>query len=360
MITLDSHAIASGLAAVAAFWLAPTLRGKPPWNLFLGTDGKSSTSKLQIFLWSSVVLFAYVAVFVQRCAAGPVAPVAAIPPNLMIAMGFSIATAATAKAITSGYVASGRLVKRAGGAGGLLVDDDGQTDLAKTQLVMWTVVGIAVYLWVLLHADPAKGLPDIDGALMVLMGLGQGAYIGKKLVTTDTPQLLTVTQQVRPGRRLVMRGASLGDSPGTVLFDQCELSGVALAWSDTEIAFDLPAAHPSGSPWADGQAVRASAVVAGKEVANPLTMTVALIPRPETVDPPKSRAGSDARVLGTALAGKVTLVEVEGSLAVLKVAEEKAVTFTVPAGVAPKKAARVLVTVDGNPARAPLEMEILP
>jgi hypothetical protein len=32
-------------------------------------------------------------------------------------------------------------------------------------------------------------LPDIDTALMVLMGLGHGAYLGKKLILTTSPAI---------------------------------------------------------------------------------------------------------------------------------------------------------------------------
>jgi hypothetical protein len=95
-------------------------------------------------------------------------------------------TLASAKAITSAYVANGKVTKPTGGAGVLFTDDGGQTDLAKTQLLAWTTVAIVVYPYVLCHSDATKGLPDIDGAIMVLMGLGHGAYVGKKLVTTDS------------------------------------------------------------------------------------------------------------------------------------------------------------------------------
>jgi hypothetical protein len=68
--TLGASGTLGGAVAVALFWLWPVLRGRAPSSPFRGADGKSSTSKLQFFLWTSVVLFSYVGTFVQRCALG--------------------------------------------------------------------------------------------------------------------------------------------------------------------------------------------------------------------------------------------------------------------------------------------------
>jgi len=104
---------------------------------------------------------------------------------------------ATAKGVTTAYVAGGRLAKAAAGdnpKGGLLTDDAGVTDLSKVQLMTWTLIAIGIYVYSLVpnitaiisqHQD--LGLPDIDTALMVVTGLSQGGYVGKKLVTLTQP-----------------------------------------------------------------------------------------------------------------------------------------------------------------------------
>ena len=138
-----------------------------------------------------------------------------VPGNLLIAMGLSITAAAGAKAITVSYLSSGRLSKPPSATGkprDLLLDDNGMVDLTKVQMLAWTGVAIGVYFITLvraINAFPAGAqpptlleLPDIDPALMVLMGLGQGAYIGRKLVTATTPRLSGVvpTQGRCPSR----------------------------------------------------------------------------------------------------------------------------------------------------------------
>jgi hypothetical protein len=69
--------------------------------------------------------------------------------------------------------------------------------LGKVQLVLWTLIAVGVFLSQVVdllhypgHCPPGAnspctvgnmGLPDISQTLMILMGLGHGAYIGKKI-----------------------------------------------------------------------------------------------------------------------------------------------------------------------------------
>lgn len=165
------------------------------WLLVQGADGLPSTSKVQWFLWTVVALFAYTIVFVSNWAEGhwgtpnPIA----VPPKLAAAMGLSSVTMVAAKAITNTFVATGKLMK----PGpvfvksrwiALFADDNGSPDLSKVQLLAWTLIGVASYLLHLLYtvyaADKVLSLPDVDLSLLTLLGLGQGAYVGKKLFTT--------------------------------------------------------------------------------------------------------------------------------------------------------------------------------
>jgi hypothetical protein len=55
-------------------------------------------------------------------------------------------------------------------------------------MIAWTLIAIVTYLIAVasrIHTNNVRGLPNIDSALMVLMGLGHGAYLGKKLVSQD-------------------------------------------------------------------------------------------------------------------------------------------------------------------------------
>lgn len=186
-----------------------------PWTLVLGEDKhkRASTSKFQWLLWLIVVLFAYVVLWVIRARQGDFSALPNIPTNLMVVLGASTGTAAIAKGIAVGQEsrrAHADAAAEAAAAGvdvvvptapppkvppppgkptqGILVDDSTNSpDIAKVQMVSFTFVAIAIFLATLFHQiatnPPLTALPDIDSSLMVLMGISQGGYLAKKLVS---------------------------------------------------------------------------------------------------------------------------------------------------------------------------------
>jgi hypothetical protein len=176
-----------------------------PKKIVLGKDGPTSTSKLQWFLWLVVVFFAYVTLWVIRARQGNFGALPDIPTNLMVVLGFSTVTTAAAQGI---HIANDRKQSAAAAAsppsqpppptppatpaptgqpGGALLDDSGLIDISKTQMIAFTFVAIGVFLATLFHqlaVNPVTTtLPDIDRSLLVLMGISQGGYLGKKLVS---------------------------------------------------------------------------------------------------------------------------------------------------------------------------------
>jgi len=198
MVAVLAHPYLAGCAVLAAVYLICGIQcGWNPWKLIEGFDGSTSTSKAQFFFWTLAGLFGYVAFFtawLHQRLTHPAGSIPDFPPMaswLASAMGLSGATAITAKGITSGYVASGRLVKTiAGGSGGakggLLVDDTGFPELVKIQLIAWTGIAIGVFLAKLavqIHQQDFAAFPEVDGTLLALLGIGQGTYVGKKLAS---------------------------------------------------------------------------------------------------------------------------------------------------------------------------------
>jgi hypothetical protein len=195
----------------------------------------------QFWMWFFVGVFTFMAVWAARSLAymatappgsGLVPSAPDVPLNLFIAMGFSVTTFVAARAITSTQASTRQLAKGKPSGGGILVGDNGLVDLAKAQLVVWTILGILVYfstvIFTLLHtAASSLGLPDIDAALMLLMGLGHGAYLGNKLVlatgsisgkvldgTNNNAPLQNVTIQVQDANNNTV-GAGFSDTNGT-------------------------------------------------------------------------------------------------------------------------------------------------
>src|SRR5450759_4910177 len=142
-------AYASSVIFLLLLWCVYRVVGKT-WKcgrLYEGADGRPSSSKFQFFLWTIVVLFAYVSIFAARYGTPQQQAVNQIPRNVLIAMGLSVTTLVAAKGITSSYVSSGQLQKPANqGKGGLFTDDDGYSDLSKIQMLAWTLVALAVYV----------------------------------------------------------------------------------------------------------------------------------------------------------------------------------------------------------------------
>jgi hypothetical protein len=238
-------------------------------ELFQGFDGFGSTSKLQWLMWLIAVLYGYVVLWVLRAWQGDYTALSSIPVNILTVLGFSTGTAAAAKGITAGYVQAGKVAKTAGQmaqaagpanttsatTGGIFQDDSGGPELAKIQMIAFTLIAIGIFLASVFHqiaiGDVKDGLPNIDSSLLVLMGISQGGYLGKKLVTFGTPTLFAPNPLSGvPGISVTVASSGLGATQGS---SQLLLNGVAIAvaaWSDTSVQFTVPAADPAtGADW---------------------------------------------------------------------------------------------------------------
>ncbi len=145
-------------------------------------------------------------------------------------------------------------------------------------MMIWTLVAIAIYLFALVgQIRSGHVLPDIDPTLMVLMGLGQGAYLGKKLVTTTTPRLTGLSPvEGNPGTEITILGMAFGaeQAGSLVTMDRKSFEPQCLEWADTQIQFTLPQTPPCGQPWKPGQQVIFGMIVGGQESVNTLPFTV--------------------------------------------------------------------------------------
>ncbi|HEX7317890.1 MAG TPA: IPT/TIG domain-containing protein [Pyrinomonadaceae bacterium] len=262
------------------------------WNplaVVNGEDGRPSTSKLQLWLWTVVALFSYVAYYSARVNHGHIEAVNEFPRNLLIAMGLSVVTATAAKGITVSNLQNGNLVKpppspQTSGPGQVLRDDGGALDLSKIQMLAWTVIAIGTYLITLANIIAAittndlGRLPDIDAALMVLMGLGQGAYLGTKLVTTDVPRITGIAPSSgKPPTNVTIRGETFGaaQNGSMVTLDGKPFAVTVVSWADEQIQFTFPATQPDATAWPVGRQVLVGVIVGGVESvgAAPFTVT---------------------------------------------------------------------------------------
>lgn len=287
---MELVAYAFGFIVLLVFWLLyRILTGKwNPWKLVEGADGRPSTSKFQWFLWTVVVIFSYTTIFVARARTGDFEIISNIPQNLLVAMGLSVTTMAAAKGITVSQLTIGRVTKTKVNApsarlGFLVLDDDGFPDLSKIQMVAWTLIAIGVYFIRLQHEIHTASfqLPEIDSALMVLMGLGQGAYLGKKLTTTK-PKIVPKLTGLSPGSgkpqtEVMISGDLFGEKQNgsLLLIDDKPLPPEPLLdWHNTMIKFIIPAKQSDGSDWLPGQRITIGVIVDGQESTNRLPFTI--------------------------------------------------------------------------------------
>ena len=200
--------LAGALALVAGCALLFTRRN--PMQLFVGEDGRYSTSKFQAAMWFWLVFAGYLSFVVLRCwytDFGFIGGIA-IPENLVLLSGISVLTVAGAKAITSSKVEAARALPPSAAAVAvpgvsppavtpkypatetrlvdLVRDDFKRVDLGDFQSVLVTLIAVGVYgLTLVQHLSLIEfrqevALPPLDATLLALFGLSQGGYLGKK------------------------------------------------------------------------------------------------------------------------------------------------------------------------------------
>ena len=65
-------------------------KGQRFWDIVRADDWYPSLSIFQFLLWTFVVIFAYLGVYLIRMSAGVFTPMSGFPPNLLTLMGISI------------------------------------------------------------------------------------------------------------------------------------------------------------------------------------------------------------------------------------------------------------------------------
>jgi hypothetical protein len=297
-------AVLIGLAVLAVLGVVAAIpTGWKPWQLVDGADGRPSTSKFQWLLWIVVIVFAYTVLWVLRAKQGNYSAIGQVPVNLLTVLGFSTGTAAAAKGITAGYVQSNRVAKPkavpagkntpAGSVkGGLVQDDTGVPDLAKLQMMGFTLIAVGIFFATLVHqivSNPViTSLPNIDSSLLVLMGISQGGYLGKKLVSFGAPTLYPPNPaEVQAGATVKLTGANLGKPPtdlATPPGGLLTLNDVPIPtekWTDSFITFIAPASEPVSTQREEVQV----AVIVGGQSSNSVTLTTIPAP-PDPLAPP--------------------------------------------------------------------------
>jgi hypothetical protein len=177
----------------------------------IGQDGRASTSKTGVVLWTGAVVWALVnLLLLARAYPGGNLFTTALTtdwrPEYLILLGLPVAAATTAKAAVASsnqgqgplssqqaQTGTGRIYVRdpvpdgvqgfVAGMAELITADDGTVAWADLQYVAFTLITL-VYFATQVLAQPQNGLPQIPPGLLTLMGVSSAAYAANKIVST--------------------------------------------------------------------------------------------------------------------------------------------------------------------------------
>jgi len=182
--------------SIGFFWLLIFLlvwSNKFP-KIITGEDGRYSNSKFQASIWFGLVFGSYVAMIYLRLESCHNCFIAGIdiPDHLLQLSMFSAGTLGAAKAITSAKEGADRAKGLAIGEKpnlikNLTTNDKGNPDLGDIQMLVILLLAVGIYMLEVFKSlgtipcAQTTSLPELDSTLLALFGLGQGAYLAKKL-----------------------------------------------------------------------------------------------------------------------------------------------------------------------------------
>lgn len=212
-------ALLLALVVVAGHGITGVFKG-----FLVDSRNKMSLSRLQVVLWTVVVLSAFLAAAVERISAGEADPLAiAVPPEVWGLLGISAGSLAGSAIIKSGRTndddATLAQVDAAPNASALLnnLQDTNDSpreaspadlfrgelegskehlDVGKVQMFLFTLVVVLAYARALSAAFDASGttisaLPDLSPGMLALLAISHAGYLANKSVpmnpATPTP-----------------------------------------------------------------------------------------------------------------------------------------------------------------------------
>ncbi|MXV16503.1 hypothetical protein [Hufsiella ginkgonis] len=198
LIKLSGFAITFVFFFLIRFLLA---RQRSFSDFFIGESGAYSLSRVQIVSWVYIIISFQISLLVATATLGAINKFDVLfPEEIMWLLGLSSASYLVVKGATVDMIIKQQKVQiKVRKLSDLIVGDSG-LDFTRFQFLIWTLVGIFLYLshcnfyieslfnpensgklgTLLSEANP--DMPSVSWSFIVLMGLSQGTYIGKKLI----------------------------------------------------------------------------------------------------------------------------------------------------------------------------------
>lgn len=191
-----------------------------PLGLLIDERNKMSLSRLQMLLWTLVILSALMAAAlaniglylaapydpaVKKLVGDNFAPLAIVlSPNVWLLMGISTTSLIGSPLLKSGKMAEGRIDTNTSMHdadisdlfSGEATSNANVLDLAKVQMFFFTLVLVLTYA-VMIGAmfspaadavnNPITKLPELDSSMITLLGISHAGYLANKAIPRDTP-----------------------------------------------------------------------------------------------------------------------------------------------------------------------------
>jgi len=140
-------------------------------------DNRYSLSRLQIYIWTFWVVIAFVQV------AFVTVTFPAIPTNVAVLLGINGFTSVLSTAMTDTAKLKINKADNPDFFRDIFLDKEGTLDLSRTQMFVWTLIILVTHMVIFWNWSLSGKhlIPEVDGGLLILMGVSNGAYLGVKV-----------------------------------------------------------------------------------------------------------------------------------------------------------------------------------
>ncbi len=220
------------------------------WDIIREGDYFPSLGRFQFMMWTIVISFAFLSIYLIRVDGGfATFNKDILPTNLLELMGISVFVPVIGNVVSRYKHAKALLqempLKNNVPPFSTMLLEGNKPTLARYQMFLWTMIGVALYLLIFFsnisqtlanNGSPQNlTIPDIDSMLVVLMGLSQGGYLGSKLVARGQVSINKIEIMTTKDKEYVsIFGMNFGEKEGTVWCDDQPISK-EITWDDTRI-----------------------------------------------------------------------------------------------------------------------------
>lgn len=221
-------AVSAGVLILAAIWVGLDAPGVRFLGIFVDSRGRFSLTKLQLTLWTIVVVSLVSGLFLARWIKGVDDALGfSIPDQLLIVLGISVGSAATSTTIKASKdrkepdaIAASNEDDRPRFAQ-MFLEEEGEyadrvVDIPKFQNFWFTILAVAAYvLLAIREIEDASSvatitLPGFSATILTLLGISHAGYLAGKLPTAPAEAPGLTLEKRRNGATPVTAPAAPG------------------------------------------------------------------------------------------------------------------------------------------------------